>query len=239
MKNTAPSRALRDRGSPGAAPPIAPGEGGAGGTRPRKMSTSGGHSTRGAGWQTSRGCERGETPCTPGRRLQAVAEKKRGRSPLPLSPRNEGAMARPAAHRAQEPDKGNADVGRERQGGPKERQRDQKATTAGQNSATKQIKRRQAQQTPPGTRQPGAGHGAPRPGGAQSESPPGGEGAKGGGWGCRARPGARGRPKWEQQQSEGRAERAPRKGAEAERGASVASPEKGSKRERVAQSAGS
>lgn len=198
MKNTAPPRALRGRGFTGAGPPTAPGEGGAGGKSPRKRSSSGGHSTRGAGWQTEPGCGRGETPCTPGRRLKAGADKKRGRSPQPLSPRNEGAMAGPAAHRAQEPDKGNADAGREQQRGPKERQQDHKATTAGNNTATKQIKRRQAQQTPPGTRRSGRGHAPSRPDGASSERPHGWRGGHGGGWGCRARRGARGWPKWEQ-----------------------------------------
>lgn len=186
MKNAAPPLALSGQGFTGAAPPTAQGEGGAGGMSPRKMSTSGWHSTRGAGWQTSRGCERGETPCTPGRRLQAVAEKKCGRSPLPLSPRNEGVMARPAAHRAQEPDKGNADSGRERQGEPKERRRDRKATTAGKNTATKQMKRRQAQQTPPKSLNRGAGTRRRDQTERKASAPTGGEGATGVGGGASA-----------------------------------------------------
>lgn len=142
MKNTVPSRTLRDWGFTGATPPIATGEGGAGGMRPRKRSSSGDHSIALSRRQTSRGCERGETPDQGKRKLKAVADKKLGVSPHRSPRRRRGRMARPAAHRAQEPDKGNADVGRELHGEPRERQQDRKATTAGQNSATKQIKRR-------------------------------------------------------------------------------------------------
>lgn len=92
--------------------------------------------------QTLAGCSQGETPDQGYRRLKAPADKKGGVSPYRSPRRRRGRMARPAAHWAQEPDKGNADVGREQHGEPKERQRDHKATTARQNAATKQIKRR-------------------------------------------------------------------------------------------------
>ena len=102
MKNTAPPRAFRGRGLYGGSAPdrgVSNIEGGAGGMSPRKMSRSVGHSGSGPRWQTSRGCERGETPGDTTRKHHAPADKKGGRSPLPLSPdRREGGEWRAWQH---------------------------------------------------------------------------------------------------------------------------------------------
>lgn len=68
---------------------------------------------RGCKGQTLRRMEQGETLAGTQRKLSAVAEKKGGFSPYRSPRRRRGRMARPAAHRAQEAEKANADVGRE------------------------------------------------------------------------------------------------------------------------------
>lgn len=95
-------------------------------------------------------------------------------------------MARPAAHRAQEPDKGNADVGREQPEQPQERRWNLKTMTANANTAAGVMTRRQAQQTPPKGVNRGAGTRRRDQTERVASAPTGGEGATGVGGGAAA-----------------------------------------------------
>ena len=103
-------------------------------------------------------------------------------------------MARPAAHWAQEPDKGNADVGREQPEQPQQRRWNPKTMTANANTAARVIQRRQSQQTPPKGVNRGAGTRLRDPTERVARAPTGGEGATGVGGGA-APTGARGWPR--------------------------------------------
>lgn len=81
MKNTVPSRALRERGFTGAEPPTALSviiEGGVGGTRPRKRSASGEHSAGGSHGANYGGLPPWGNPCEHPPQACALADKKGG-----------------------------------------------------------------------------------------------------------------------------------------------------------------
>ena len=122
--------------------------------------------------------------------------KKKGASAPTALPRAKrvGAMARPAAHRAQEPDKGNADVGREQPQQPQQRRWNPKATMMRHRAACKVLKKGGGNdKRQPDPTSGGGGSGNPRPRRGEY-APTGGEGATGVGGGA-APTGARGWPR--------------------------------------------